>query len=68
MIGATLTVIVFGVGSRLLPPLAVFPLSCTWNVNVVYVAPFAFAAAKNVSAGMLPAVQQQMADFSGKIA
>jgi hypothetical protein len=30
----TSTVIVFGVGSRLAPPPAVPPLSCTWNVKL----------------------------------
>ncbi len=32
------TVIVFGVGSVLLPPFAVPPSSCTWKVNEVSVA------------------------------
>src|SRR5258705_9189449 len=45
----TLTVIVLGVGSRSTPPLAVPPLSCTWNVKLAYPAPFAFAAGVNES-------------------
>ena len=32
--GVTLSVIVLGVASRFLPPLAVPPLSCTWKVKL----------------------------------
>ncbi len=40
----TLIVIVFGEGSTLAPPLAVPPLSLTWNVKLAYPFPDAFAA------------------------
>ena len=40
----TLIVIVFALASRFTPPLAVPPSSSTWNVNVAYGLPFAFAA------------------------
>ena len=45
----TSTVIVLGVGSRSTPPLAVPPLSCTWNVKLAYAVPLALAAGVNVS-------------------
>src|SRR5262249_60008739 len=47
--GVTLTVIVFGVGSRSTPPLAVPPLSCTWKVNEASGEPLALAAGVNTS-------------------
>ena len=43
----TLTVIVFAVGSRSTPPLAVPPLSRTLNVNVAYGEPFSSASGTN---------------------
>src|SRR5690242_17241083 len=45
LIALTLIVIVFGVGSRSVPP----PLSCTWKVNDVYGVPFSLAAGVNFS-------------------
>src|SRR3989441_163909 len=47
--GVTFTVSARGVGSRSTPPLAVPPLSCTWNVKLAYGAPFASAAGVNTS-------------------
>src|SRR5262249_53464192 len=47
----TLIVTVFGIGSRSAPPLAVPPLSCTWNVNCgrTELPSFAFVAGVNDS-------------------
>src|ERR1043166_2218944 len=45
LIGFTLMVIVFGVGSRSVPP----PSSCTWKVKDVYGVPFSFATGVNLS-------------------
>ena len=44
----TLTVIVFGVGSRSTPPLAVPPSSCTWNVKVAYGVPLSFGVGREL--------------------
>src|SRR5689334_25161253 len=45
LIAVTLIVIVFGVGSRSVPP----PLSCTWKVNDVYGVPNSLATGVNFS-------------------
>ena len=58
--GRTLTVIALGVGSRSTPPLAVPPLSRTWNVNVAYGDPNALSAGWN---RRLPAVMFASADL-----
>src|SRR5207247_641727 len=49
----TLIVIVLAFGSRSAPPLDVPPLSCTWNVKLVYGVPLASGTGMNFS---LPAV------------
>ena len=46
---ATLIVSVFGVASMLLPPSAVPPSSCTWNVKLATPAPWASAGGVQVS-------------------
>src|ERR1700760_1596511 len=45
--GVTLIVMVLADGSVSTPPLAVPPLSCTWNVNEASGDPLALAAGKN---------------------
>src|SRR6185503_19885527 len=45
LMAVTLIVIVFGVGSRSVPP----PFSCTWKVNDVYGVPNSFATGVNFS-------------------
>src|SRR6185295_19532287 len=45
LMAVTLIVIVFGVGSRSVPP----PLSCTWKVNDVYGLPNSLATGVNFS-------------------
>ena len=42
----TSIVIVLGLASRSTPPLAVPPLSCTWNVKLAYATPLASAAGR----------------------